>query len=118
MSASEVVETFESVERKRRDFARALSTFRGKGGRYHNPAPPLPDEKYRGCEVLADRLVEERCIGRPSGVGEFGHCWQPPKWSASVKPQSRAVRSNLRQATSRVRIRAENLRRPITWGEV
>ena len=72
MSASEVVETFESVERKRRDFARALSTFRGKGGRYHNPALPLPDEKYRGCEVLADRLALLERLPKGAAFAEVG----------------------------------------------
>lgn len=66
------VETFETVERKRRDFATALAGFRGNGGRYHNPAPPLPDDKYRGCEVLTDRLALLDRLPKGAAIAEVG----------------------------------------------
>jgi predicted O-methyltransferase YrrM len=72
MMGSAVAETFETVERKRRDFAQALAQFRGKGGRYHNPAPPLPDEKYRGCEVLTDRLALLDKLPKGAAIAEVG----------------------------------------------
>ncbi len=72
MSVGAAVETFETVERKRRDFAQALALFRGKGGRYHNPAPPLPDEKYRGCEVLTDRLALLDRLPKGAAIAEVG----------------------------------------------
>jgi len=64
--------TFEMVERKRRDFAQALAMFRGKGGRYHNPAPPLPDEKYQGCEVLKDRFALLDRLPKGAAIAEVG----------------------------------------------
>lgn len=72
MIGTAAAETFETVERKRRDFAQALARFRGKGGRYHNPAPPLPDDKYRDCEVLTDRLALLDRLPKGAAIAEVG----------------------------------------------
>lgn len=49
--------TFEDVEQKRRAFARTLREFHLQKGRYHHPAPDLPQSKLEGCEVLANRFL-------------------------------------------------------------
>lgn len=72
MIGTAAAETFETVERKRRDFAQARARFRGKGGRYHNPAPPLPDDKYRDCEVLTDRLALLDRLPKGAAIAEVG----------------------------------------------
>jgi predicted O-methyltransferase YrrM len=64
--------TFEQVERKRRDFARILGEFRAQKGRYHNPAPELPQSKYEGCEVLAHRNLILDKIPQGGVMAEIG----------------------------------------------
>ena len=59
--------TFEQVERKRREFSKALAEFSRAKGRYHNPAPELPAAKLEGCEVLPNRYALLDKV-KPGGV--------------------------------------------------
>lgn len=64
--------TFEQVEQKRRAFSQALAAFRKQKGRYHNPAPDLPQSKWDGCEVLANRYLILDRIPQGGVMAEIG----------------------------------------------
>lgn len=61
--------TIAQVERKRREFSQILKDFRSSKGRYHNPAPELPEKLLAQCKLLPsrvaliDRVPEGQIIG-------------------------------------------------------
>lgn len=64
--------TYAEVEQKRRAFSAALKDFRAARGRYHHPAPDLPQDKVEGCEVLANRYVLLDRVAQGGVMAEIG----------------------------------------------